>query len=408
MKHEELIKMSAEELRERLKTINNLARTAEGVALRELLDEAKDIQGILTDAANRAALAGMAAEASAHIPEAQNKGGVSGQVRDEADRRGEALKAGRMVNYSHTGIFRGVSNTMSTANGVVLPGHTAPDVRPTFENVSSLIDRVRTVPLVGGETYKRGFVKSYGTGGGATAENANYSENEPTFGYAEVKKEKVTAYTEEPEEMIKLPNADYDGVVQDSVRRSVRRFLAREIVSGNGSTGHLKGIFWNPASGSDDQPVIDTTTDISVSAITAATLDEIIYSFGGEEETEDIAVLILNKADLKAFAMLRDRQDRKVYTIVNRGNTGTIDSVPYIINSACLAISASGTATGSYCMAYGPLENYELAIFSELETKMSEHYKFKQGQTAYSACVFAGGTVAAWNGFQRVKKAAAS
>lgn len=402
MKHEELIKMSAEELRERMKTINNQAQTAEGEALKALLDEAKDIQGILADAASRAALAGMAAAAS--VPaNTGNRGGESAKIRNEADRRGETLKNGGAAMYSHTNIFQ-VTNALSTADGVVLPHHTAADVRPTFENVSSLIDRVKRVPLVGGESYTRGFVKSYGTGGGVTAENANYSENEPTFGYAVVTKQKVTAYTEEPEEMVKLPNADYDGVVRDSVSRAVRRFMTREIVSGNGSTGHFKGIFWNPAEGSDDPAVIDAATDISIAAIGPDTLDEIIYSYGGDEETEDIAVLILNKADLKAFAMLRDKQDRKVYTVVNRGNTGTIDSVPYIINSACSAVSASGTAVGTYCMAYGPLENYELAIFSDLEAKESAHFKFKQGQIAYSAVIFAGGTVAAYNGFQRVKK----
>lgn len=403
MKHEDLIKMSAEKLRERMTEINNQAQTAEGEALKALLDEAKDIRGILADAASRAALAGMAAAAS--VPaDTGNRGVETAKISNEADRRGDTLKKGGTVMYNHANIFQGIRNTLSTAGGVVLPTHTAPDVRPTFENVSSLIDRVKRVPLIGGESYTRGFVKSYGVGGGVTAENADYSANEPTFGYAVVTKQKVTAYTEEPEEMVKLPNADYDGVVQDSVSRAVRRFMAREIVSGNGSTGHFKGIFWNPANGSDDPAVIDAATDISIAAIGPDTLDEIIYSYGGDEETEDIAVLILNKADLKAFAMLRDKQDRKVYTVVNRGNTGTIDSVPYIINSACSAVSASGTAAGAYCMAYGPLENYELAIFSELEAKHSKDHKFKQGQIAYAACVFAGGTVAAYNGFQRVKK----
>ena len=46
-------------------------------------------------------------------------------------------------------------------------------------------------------------------------------------------------------------------------------------------------------------------------------------------------MLILSKKDLKKFAKLRDKQGRKVYTIVNHGNTGTIDEVPYIINCAC-------------------------------------------------------------------------
>jgi HK97 family phage major capsid protein len=119
---------------------------------------------------------------------------------------------------------------------------------------------------------------------------------------------------------------------------------------------------------------------------------------------EDIAVLILSKKDLKKFAKLRDKQGRRVYTIVNHGNTGSIDEVPYIINSACEEI---GGTKDKYCMAYGPMSNYEVAIFSDIDARKSEHYKFKQGQIAYRADVFMGGNVVAKNGFIRVKNPSA-
>lgn len=50
-------------------------------------------------------------------------------------------------------------------------------------------------------------------------------------------------------------------------------------------------------------------------------------------------------------------------------------------------------------MAYGPLSNYEVAIFSDIDAQKSTEYKFKQGQIAYKACVFMGGNVVAKNGF---------
>ena len=230
---------------------------------------------------------------------------------------------------------------------------------------------------------------------------------EPSFGYVTIEKQKVTAYTEEPEEMQKLPNADYDSVVEGSISKSIRNFLSRQILIGDGSTANLKGIFFNPTK--ESERVIDPETDITtITAIDDGTLDEIIYSFGGDEEVEGVATLILNKQDLKAFAKLRDKQGRKVYTIVNRGQTGTIDGVPFVINSACAAISNSATAAGAYVMAYGYLQNYELAIFSDIDVRRSDDYKFKNGQTAFRASMFAGGSVAAWNGFIRVKKAAAA
>ena len=170
----------------------------------------------------------------------------------------------------------------------------------------------------------------------------------------------------------------------------------------SGGAGKLFGIFYNPADAKDD--IIDRETDLSIAAIDENTLDDIIYAYGGDEDVEDAAVLVLNKADLKAFAKCRKANGDKAYHVVNHGNTGTIDSVPYVINSACGAISAAATAAGTYCMAYGPLSNYELPVFSDMDVQHSSHYKFKQGQIAHRADIFAGGNVAAYNGFLRVKK----
>ena len=405
MKYEDLIKMSAKDLKARLKDLNAQAATAKGEALDALIEEADVIDGILKDAQNRQKLAGMAKAAGEEQPAAGEAGEGSEDPKAKAkETRGKAIKDGKSVKFSAKTVVKGVKALTST--DTAMPTHTAADVNETFNNVSSLVDRVRNVPLEGGETYQRGFVKSYGDGAGATAEGADYNPSEPTFGYVTIKKEKVTAYTEEPEEMIKLPNADYDSVVEGSVTKAIRRYLSRQILIGDGSTSKLKGIFHNPTEAAEQ--VIDPATDITtISVIDDTTLDEIIYSYGGDEEVEDVAVLILNKKDLKAFAKVRDKQGRKVYTIVNHGNTGTIDGVPYLINSACKAISDAATAAGDYSMAYGPLQNYELAIFSDIDARKSTEYKFKQGQIAYRADIFAGGAVAAYNGFVRVKKASA-
>ena len=89
---------------------------------------------------------------------------------------------------------------------------------------------------------------------------------------------------------------------------------------------------------------------------------------------------------------------------MNNGQSGTIDGVPFVISSACNAVSDTATQAGAYEMAYGPMENYELAIFSDIDVRRSDDYKFKQGQTCFRASMFAGGVVAAYNGFIRVKK----
>lgn len=402
MTREELMKMSKKELKDRLKDLGKNAQALSGQELTDAMDEARTIGEILDEIKAREDLMAAAQAAGGADPDdtGDGKPGESGnepknQVREKS---GKALKDGKRVSYKAK-VLASPRNALSTATGVVMPHHTSPDIMPTFNNVSSLIDRVKTVPLVGGESYQRPFVKSYGDGAGSTEENTDYNTSEPIFGYADIVREKITAYAEEPEEMSKLPDADYDGVVEESVTRAIRRYASRQILVGAGGTGKFRGIFYNPASSADD--IIDRNTDIStITAIDDGTLDEIIYSYGGDEDVEDMAVLILSKKDLKKFAKLRDKQGRKVYTIMNHGNTGTIDEVPYIINSACAEIG--GTAD-TYCMAYGPLSNYEVAIFSDIDAQKSTEYKFKQGQIAYKACVFMGGNVVAKNGFIRVK-----
>ena len=401
MKHEELVNMNMKDLKARLKEIGKQAQTAEGEALDALTTEAEDINGILQDIQNRANIAGLAAQAGDDAGEG-TPGEKGDDVKDKKrEERGQGLKDGKTVKFNAKTAFKSVKNALSVTQ-TVTPKQTASDIKETFNDVSSLVDRVRTIPLNGGETYQRAYVKSYGDGAGETAEGGDYNTTEPVFGYVSVEKQKITAYTEEPEEMIKLPNADYDGVVEGSVTRAIRKYMNRQIMIGAGTSGKFKGIFFNPSEKAEQ--VIDPATDLSMKTIDDGTLDEIIYSYGGDEEVEDVAVLILNKKDLKAFAKLKDKQGRKFYTIVNHGNTGTIDGVPYVINSACKAVTDAQTSTAEYCMAYGPLSNYEMAIFSDIDARKSTEYKFKQGQIAYRADIFAGGAVAAHNGFIRVKR----
>lgn len=418
MTRAELMKMSKKDLKARLSALAKDAQNKSGEELTAIVDESKLIGEILDEIKAREDLQ-KAAQAAAVAPDADpQEDGGEGEENGEGSsnaqaatkaraENGKAIKAGRVGRYKAHTLARGARNTVSVTtkgSGIVLTRHTSAEISPTFNDVSSLIDRVKIVPLRGGESYQRPFVKSYGDGAGPTAEGADYNVSEPTFGYADILREKITAYAEEPEEMEKLPDADYDGIVEGSVTKAIRRYASRQILIGPGTTGKFRGIFYNPTKADDD--IIDRNTDITtITAIDDGTLDEIIYSFGGDEEVEDVAVLILNKKDLKKFAKLRDKQGRKVYTIKNHGNTGTIDEVPYIINSACAEIGGTAEA---YCMAYGPLSNYEVAIFSDIDAQKSTEYKFKQGQIAYRASVFMGGNVVAKNGFIRVKNPAAA
>lgn len=305
----------------------------------------------------------------------------------DKEERGKKLKEKRAVTVSSTEI--------------VLPQHQSSNINGTFNQISSLIDHVKHVPLTGGESYTTAYEKGHGEGG-YTGEGALAADTDIEFGYAEITKSKITAYSEQTEEVSKLPSIAYDSLIINGISKSLRKKITKEILIGDGGANHLIGIF------SDKATAINANTDLEIEEITSDTLDDIIFSFGGDEDVEATSVLILNKADVKAFAMLRDAVGKKVYDVKSNGNTGTIDGVPYIINSACKSVSASTTIEGSYCMAYGPLSNYELATFSAMEVTRSTDTKFKEGMIAHRGVVFVGGNVCSKNGFLRIKKKVAS
>ena len=302
--------------------------------------------------------------------------------KEKLELRGQKLKENRVIQVASTEIL--------------LPSHTAPGIAPVpFSEVSTLVDKVHIVNLNGGETYKKSYVKSSGIAG-TTVEGQAYSESEPAFGYLTVSKVKITVYTEITEELEKLPNLPYQTEILKHINLALKKKISEQILRGAGTANTFTGIF------SDAAVALADTTPLEIEAITDTTLDDIIFAYGGDEEVEGGAVVIINKSDLRAFAGLKTNDGIKVHTIdtINK----TIDGIPYIINSHCKAVSNQATANGEYCIAYGSLKNYEVPVFSPVEISKSNDYKFKDGIISYKASVFTGGNVVGYNGFLRIKK----
>jgi HK97 family phage major capsid protein len=305
--------------------------------------------------------------------------------KEKLEQRAASLRESRVIQVS--------------SEEILLPDHTASGLAPVpFAQVSTLVDRVNVINLNGGETYKKSFVKNNGIAG-TTLEGQPYSETEPAFGYLTISKVKITAYTEITEELEKLPAIPYQAEVLRNINISLKKKISEQILRGAGTTNTFTGIF------SDAAVALADKAPLEIEAITDSTLDDIVFAYGGDEEVEGGAVLILNKNDLRAFAGLKTQEGRKVHTIdyVNK----TIDGIPYIINSHCKAIADSNTAAGEYGIAYGALKNYEVPVFSPVEIGKSTDYKFKDGIISYKASVFTGGNVVGYNGFLRIKKKAA-
>lgn len=306
------------------------------------------------------------------------------QMVENMEKRGKDLKEGRTVTV--------------TSSNVLLPSHTNTEIGGyPFREVSTLVDRVKIVNLEGGETYKKSFIKTNGIAG-LTAEGDPYTTAEPTFGYATITKVKVTAYAEITEELEKLPALPYSQEVLKGINIALRKKISQQILRGAGTTNTFKGIF---ATGVE---ALADNTDVEIETIDETTLDEIIYAYGGDEEVEGGAALILSKNDLRAFANLRTSEGRKVHIVDY--SASTIDGIPYIINSNCGSIADPSTEAGTYCIAYGALTNYEVPVFSPVEIAKSTDYKFKDGIISYKASVFTGGNVVGYKGFLRIKKKA--
>ena len=373
------LELRLKEIKARLEEIRGLADTESDVEKLDALDKESD-DLIKERKAIEKKIAMRGKFDVADIIETKNN-----EPTEELESRGKALKEGRTVTIS--------------ADGVLLPEHVDDKIAPVpFREVSTLVEQVHTVNLKGGETYKKSFVKSHGTGG-LTAEGDPYTTAEPEFGYLTISKVKVTAYAEITEELEKLPAADYQGEVIKGVNIALRKKISEQILRGAGTTNTFKGIFSNNCEALAD------STDLEIASIDENTLDDIVYAYGGDEEVEGGCVLILNKNDLRAFARLKTNEGRKVHTIDYKAKT--IDGIPFIISSHCKAITASGTNAGEYGMAYGPLLNYEVPIFSGVEVAKSTDYKFKDGIICYKASVFTGGNVVGYKGFLRVKKGSA-
>ena len=141
--------MTVKEMKARLRAINTeAANTTDTEVLNKLLAEAEDLNAKIDEAKNRARLRQLA-DGAAESPEGTEgaNGGEGGSdPENAATKRGKTLLAGNKVSR----VFA-VKNTLSSSSAV-LTQHTATDVKETFNEVSSLVDRVKVIPLPGGES----------------------------------------------------------------------------------------------------------------------------------------------------------------------------------------------------------------------------------------------------------------
>lgn len=298
---------------------------------------------------------------------------------------------------------------------ILIPKHKSNTVNALpFNEVSSILDLVKITPFPNGNSYEVPFeyetdeadyteeVEAGGTGG-------DYHEVGVKFDSSKIKKAKVTTYSEISKEFLKTPSANYAERVQVNVVKSIYKKIAKDIVVGAGGDNAIQGILTQPAKVQNDKGqqrdnrVIDK--DIELSELDGNTINDIVFSYGGDNDVEEGQVLLMHKMTLNEFSKMRDGNGNKIYDIKTYGSTFTIDGIRGVFSAHIKPFSQA--TQGEYFMAYGSPQAYELALFGNIEVEESIHYKFRQGLISYRADEFIGGNLTAYKSWIRVKKGAA-
>ena len=317
------------------------------------------------------------------------------------------LKDGKAVQL-RDGDPTGTPVEGTAQDGILIPSHLDPTVDALpWNEVSSVLDVVRKIPLQNGSEYTKAFQIS-GDEGDYTLEPTTtgevkdgvYHEVGVQFDKVTIKRNKITAITYESEELELLPDADYASIVESNVGLALRKKLAKEIILGNGVGNHFVGI----AAPAETTGLNANTYDDAEYAIDENTLMNLLVDYGGEEDIEGKQLLVMNKKTIKNFARVRDVNERPVYNISITGNTFTIDGYRGIFSSNIKPYDEADE--GDIWLVYGNFNAYYLLDFGGDTIETSKEFKFDQGITAIRGKVFSGGNMAAYKAFLRATKGA--
>ena len=283
---------------------------------------------------------------------------------------------------------------VTIASGTIAtPTEVDPYIRPTFNRVSSIVDLVKKTNAVGMGAYKVAYEVSIGTTNAQT-EGQNITESNPTYAFKTITPASYGIISAITNQVMKQSPLDYEGKIVDSAEKSLRVKAASIITNAILS-----------------DTLLAKPTNLKISAIDDTTLRKIALNYGSDESVYGNAWLFLTKADLIAFGDVRsDTTLQAVYEITpdtDNVNTGTIKdgglSVRYCLNPNLTALADA--ETNGVSMVYGQPENFELALFSDYEVKVSEDYQFAANMLTIRGTVDLGGAVVKKDGFIAVTKA---
>lgn len=356
-----------------------------------IISEAETIKEEI-DAAEAAA-----AGAAAGDPAAGDEGRSARSTSASFQRRCQDFqRTGKMVYENARSMIKRAS-LLTTSNGVIGPTGVSGINDAASSGVSGFIDLIKVTDCTGMASYKVAYVTDTVTAGKVT-EGTSPSESTPGFGSVELKPETVGLVTYISEGIRDQSPLLYEEKVRELVRQELRQQLSKKAIV--------------KAMASPLNQVMNVIGTTGVELFTPHLLSDIILAYGGDEKVDGAAVLVLNKADLKAFAAVRGKNEYlPVYSIVPdtanpsmgviKDNNGL--SCRYCLNQHVTALSQSVlSSSGVKGMFYGNPQCEEMALWGGVKVAVNEGYKFAEGLLTIKGTTTADADVTVKDGFVMV------
>ena len=260
--------------------------------------------------------------------------------------------------------------------------------------VSGFIDLIKVTDATGMAAYKVAYMNADPTASARTEGNAP-TESEPTFGSVTLTPQMKGILAYISREIRKQSPLQYEQKVNESVTRALRRVLSNMAIT--------------KVMASSLNTTLSVAAASGAALFTPHLLSDIILAYGGDEGVDGAAVLVLPKADLKAFAAVRGENEYlPVYSIVpdaSNPSMGVIKdnnglSCRYCLNKDVPALStATLSGTAKKGMFYGNPQCAEMALWGGVDVNVNDGYKFAEGLLTVLGEVSADADVTTPNGF---------
>ena len=321
------------------------------------LQEIADAEAAAASAAEEGTEAGTETEARGRAPDFQRR------CRD-------FQRTGHMVYENARSLVRATITSSSTAG----PSGVGELTDPKGSKGSALIDLIKLTDCTGMSSYTVPVVTADPEASDGT-EGQPAKESNPTFDKVTLTPQLKRLISYISREIRKQTPVLYEQKVKECVRRALRKVLTKLVITNVTKSSLTTKLALKGATGK--------------ALFTSSLLSDIILSYGGDEELDGAAVLLLNKKDLKAFAEVEGKNEfLKPYTVTPDAanpSTGVIKDNAGLSCRYCLckdvpALSdAALNGSPKTTMLYGNPQCVEMGVWGGVDVTVNEGYKFGEG-----------------------------